>query len=64
MVCMRKMTKRFLTDDDGATLVEYGLLIGLVASVALASVILLAQYVGGAFNKLQSDMAGGGIPQK
>ena len=55
--------KRFWRDEEGATLVEYGLLIGLLSVVAIASIVLVGQYVNGAFDKVQSEMAGAGIPQ-
>lgn len=56
--------KRFARDEDGATLVEYGLLVGLLSVVAIASIILVGKFVNGAFDKVQGDMAGAGIPQK
>ena len=55
--------KSFWRDEEGATLVEYGLLIGLLSVVAIASIVLVGQYVNGAFDKVQSEMAGAGIPQ-
>lgn len=64
---MSKLTtsvKRFLRDEEGATLVEYGLLVGLLSIVAVGSIVLVGKFVNGAFDKVQTEMAGNGIPQK
>lgn len=37
------MLKRFLFDEDGQTLVEYGLLIGLLALVIIAAITLFGR---------------------
>lgn len=63
MVQMQKDVKRFLMAEEGATMVEYGLLVGLLSVAAIASIILVGKFVNGAFDKVQSDMAGAGIPQ-
>ena len=34
---------RLLADDDGATMIEYGLLVSLIAAVCLAAVKLVGQ---------------------
>jgi Flp pilus assembly pilin Flp len=47
--------RRFWEGEEGATLVEYGLLVGLLSIVAI---------VNGAFDKVQTEMAGSGIPQQ
>ncbi len=39
--------RRLLTDDDGATLVEYGLLITLIALVCIAVVTTLGTNISG-----------------
>lgn len=64
---MGKLTaavRRFVKGEEGATLVEYGLLVGLLSIVAIASIVLVGKYVNGAFDQAQSEMAGSGIPQK
>ena len=57
-------TKKFFSSDEGATLVEYGLLVGLLSIVAVAAILAVAQYVHGAFDKVQTEMATGGIPSR
>lgn len=39
-----------IRDDEGATMVEYGLLVALIALVALAAVTTLGKNLSGLFN--------------
>ena len=43
---------RFERDDEGATAVEYGLLVALIAAVIVATVALLGTQINIAFNKV------------
>ena len=43
-------------------MVEYGLLVALISVVAIAAIILVGQYVNGAFTTVSDDMAAAGIP--
>ena len=45
---------RFLADDSGVSIVEYGLLLGLVALACLASMVSLGQDI----RRLLTDVAG------
>ena len=38
---MRKLVSRFVKNDEGAALVEYGILVGLIAVVCIGAVTLL-----------------------
>ena len=40
-----KMIKQFIFEEDGQTLVEYGLLIALVALIAVAAVTLMGRSI-------------------
>ena len=44
-------------DDEGATAVEYGLMVAAIAAVIVLVVFLLGQYVFGAFSKTCSNIA-------
>jgi len=46
-----KMIKRFFAEEEGQTLVEYGLLISLIALVVIAVLTLLGNKVQNTFNK-------------
>ncbi len=54
---MRAMLTRFLTDDRGATALEYGLIIALVFLVALAGITAFAGAGSGTFNVAMGRLA-------
>ena len=39
-----------IRDEEGATMVEYGLLVALIAMVALAAIVILGQNLSSLFN--------------
>jgi pilus assembly protein Flp/PilA len=43
-------------DEEGATAVEYGLLVGLIAGVIVVAVTLLGSKVTGMFTKVNSSL--------
>lgn len=45
-----KVAGRFVRDDRGATMLEYGLLVGLVAIAAIAGITLLGTELQSMFN--------------
>jgi pilus assembly protein Flp/PilA len=45
-----------IRDEDGATMVEYGLLVALIAMVALVGVTTLGQSVNGIFNSVAGSV--------
>ena len=47
---------RVATRDRGATAVEYGLLVALIAAVIVAVVVILGQQVNNAFNSVSSSI--------
>ncbi len=53
-----KGIKRFFRDEEGAALVEYGLLVGLIAVVCIAVVTLLGTTIRGMFTSLTNSLAG------
>ena len=54
----------FLKSECGATMVEYGLLVGLLSVVVVGTVVSVAGYVNGVFDKAHTEMANGGISAK
>lgn len=38
---MTNLVKRFVKDEEGATMVEYGILVGLISIAALAAIVLI-----------------------
>ena len=43
-------------DEDGATAVEYGLLVALIAAVIIAAVVLLGDNINDAFGQINSRL--------
>jgi len=46
---MSDAIKKFVSDDEGATAVEYGLLVALIAAVIVGTVVILGGQVNDAF---------------
>jgi pilus assembly protein Flp/PilA len=49
-------TSKFLSDDNGASLAEYGLLLGLIAVVCIAGMTLLGTKINSMFSSLASTL--------
>ena len=54
---MRKLINRFRRDEEGAALVEYGMLVGLIAVICIGAVTLLGQEVSSAFSSIASALS-------
>ena len=54
---MRALLSRLLTDDRGATALEYGLIIALIFLVALAGITAFAGAGTGVFNTAMAKLA-------
>jgi pilus assembly protein Flp/PilA len=55
---MRKFLHRFRNDEEGAALVEYGMLVGLIAVICVVAVTLLGQEVSSAFSYMAAKLSG------
>jgi pilus assembly protein Flp/PilA len=55
---MRKIINRFRRDDEGAALVEYGMLVGLIAVICVVAVTTLGTEVSTAFSKIAAALSG------
>ncbi|GAB3065676.1 Flp family type IVb pilin [Phycicoccus sp. Root563] len=51
-----KIQTRFANREEGATAVEYGLMVALIAIVIIAAVVLLGNNLSGLFNKAASSV--------
>jgi len=56
---MRKLIGRLRRDDAGAALVEYGMLVGLIAVICVAAITTLGTEVSTAFSKIATALSGG-----
>jgi len=57
---MLDKTKKFLKDEEGASAIEYALLVGLIAVAIVAAVTALGTKVAGTFTSITSSLPGGG----
>ena len=55
---MKKFFVRLRRDDEGASLVEYGLLVALIAVACIVAVTLLGTTVAAMFNSLAGSIPG------
>ncbi|MHB1315745.1 MAG: Flp family type IVb pilin [Christensenellales bacterium] len=51
-----KKLKRFVSDENGQGMVEYGLILGLVAVAAIAALIILGPKISGMFDSANSKI--------
>ena len=54
---MRKIINRFRRDDEGAALVEYGMLVGLIAVICVVAVTTLGTEVSTAFSVIAAALS-------
>ena len=54
---MRNLVTRFAKDEQGAALVEYGMLVGLIAVVCILAVTALGARVEAVFTTITADLA-------
>jgi pilus assembly protein Flp/PilA len=57
MQIINTLVSRFRRDEKGASLVEYGLLVGLIAVVCIAAVSLLGSTMSGYFGQVQQAVS-------
>jgi pilus assembly protein Flp/PilA len=55
---MSHLINRFRRDERGAALIEYGLLVGLIALVCVAAVTLFGNEVSNAFSSYAASLSG------
>jgi pilus assembly protein Flp/PilA len=53
---MRNLLTRFVKNDEGAALVEYGMLVGLIAVVAVGAVGTLGVTISGYFDSINASL--------
>lgn len=57
---MRKLleiSKQFSRDEDGAAMVEYSILIGLITAAAIAAIVLVGGYVTSSWAELTTALS-------
>lgn len=56
MTAMTSLISRILRDEEGATMVEYGIMVALIAAVCIGIVTTLGQSVSNAFSNVNASM--------
>ena len=55
---MTKFVTRFVKDESGATAIEYGLIVALIAVVIITAVTTLGNKLNNAFTKINNGLVG------
>ena len=55
---MRNLVKRFLRDEGGATAIEYGLLVAVIAVVIVGSAIIVGTNLSTLFSEIAACLTG------
>lgn len=53
---MSQVLRNLLADEDGATMVEYGIMVALIAAICIAVVKTLGQNVSNAFSTVNASI--------
>jgi pilus assembly protein Flp/PilA len=56
-IYLLRLINRFRRDEEGAALVEYGILVGLIAVICIASVIIVGTQVSTAFSTIAAALS-------
>ena len=56
------MTRQFRDDENGAAMVEYSILIGIIAAASIVAVIAIGGWVGSQFTGLCAKLGTNGAP--
>jgi pilus assembly protein Flp/PilA len=57
---MLNLMKRFVREEDGATMVEYGLMVALIAVVCITAVTSVGTDLSALFNNVATKLTAGG----
>ena len=57
---MRNMIKNFIKQEEGATMVEYALMVALIAAALITAVTTLSGNIGSKFTSVGTTIAGAG----
>ncbi|WP_050596462.1 Flp family type IVb pilin [Mesorhizobium ciceri] len=57
------MTRQFRDDENGAAMVEYSILVGIIAAASLVAVLAIGGWVGDQFTGLCANLNGKGVDE-
>jgi len=61
MTKLMDTARRFRDDEEGAAMVEYSILIGIIAGAAILAIVAIGGWVSGRFTGLCSVMGGAAV---
>ncbi|MFT6339710.1 MAG: pilus assembly protein Flp/PilA [Alcanivorax sp.] len=53
---MKQLFMQFIKEEDGATMVEYAILVALISVVAIATIVLIGQEVNTSFETVNTEL--------
>lgn len=53
---MQRFLRKFWSEEEGATAVEYGIMVAAIAAVIITVVIAVGEKTNSAFNKVDAEM--------
>lgn len=53
---MTNLIARFLNDDQGQDLIEYGLLVGIITTAAIGAITIIGPRVAAYFSRLEEEL--------
>ena len=53
---MKRLYAKFVSNDEGQDLIEYGLLIGIITAAAITAIIAIGPKVGAYFTNLNTSL--------
>jgi pilus assembly protein Flp/PilA len=56
-IYLLRLINRFRRDEEGAALVEYGILVGLIAVVCIASVVIVGTQISTVFSTIAASLS-------
>ncbi len=59
---MKELVSKFMRDESGATMVEYAILVALIAVAAIVIIVAVGQQVNSAFQQVSDKLTAGGVP--
>lgn len=61
MTKLINLTKKFISDEEGATAVEYGVLIALIIAACVAIIAILGGQIQQGFQAVSDELTGAGL---
>ena len=54
---MKKLLSQFVREEDGAAMIEYSVLIGLITAATIATIVLVGGWVDGQWDNLWAELS-------